>query len=154
MSFVQMSAVTDTDKLVLDYLLANGYAKAAEELQKAKDSITSSSSTNLSSRSLITSTKSSCNKDNNQQAAISSQSMPSASHDSAARSNGGRLDENTNQSANATHFNQDVVIFGIHQGNSISYIDAYKPFRLWVHESLDLCKDELIHLSFPVFVHW
>lgn len=121
---INMSNNIDTDKFVIDYLLAKGYNKAATELIHEKES----------------------NIDNQ---VINNDLMnQETSHDK----NDQNLINHSSDSHNNNTF-ENLILFGIYSGNSKVYLDEYEVLQRWAIDSLDLIKEELLSICFPVFVH-
>jgi WD40 associated region in TFIID subunit, NTD2 domain len=155
---------SDTDKLVVEYLLAKGYSKAAAELIEEQNQRNQLQSEPLNriikSGDGITYPMDPTSKDHNMSVGdrinVSNDYQVKSNLFNLGQYNNGINSSTNDSSAHATpisNFTQDLVIFGVGKGNAEIYMKQYQHLRQWAYESIDLVKDELLALCFPIFVH-
>lgn len=179
--------VVDTDKILIEYLLANGYEKAAAEvMEQQRLRQEQSKPPNVENRIInatmtqISKTSNGNNIQNDNQIVSNWLHANIAANDGASQSNvkngdrlttsdtsgniaatnGGNVHENgisnkfNPKSPDISHFFQDLVVYGVGKGQGQVYAGQYEIIRNWAYESIDLARDELMAICFPIFTHW
>jgi hypothetical protein len=49
---------------------------------------------------------------------------------------------------------EDLYILGLKDRNTESYFNGYDSLRTWAVNSVDMVKNQLLSVCFPIFVHW
>lgn len=111
------------DELVRQYLVKKGYTQAADELARILEPEQGS-------------------------AAGTKRSLNATGRYMTAR---GDAAADLQQQHQQQLTSEDLVVWGLHGGDAALYHQSYSRFRSWAYGSLDLIKNELISLCFPLF---
>lgn len=53
-----------------------------------------------------------------------------------------------------SNISEDVYVLGLRDKDAGVYTREYDNFRTWAVDSIDIVKQHLLSLCFPIFVHW
>lgn len=149
------------DAIVKNYLISRGYEKAAAEMEMQQNQTANTSTDNTHEKGnndmIIAHTNS--NKNGSSSNIDSSTNMSTSSSISSTLNNSKtdaqkKKDLLSFSTQILSTVTEDIIILGLNNGNYRVYEEEYSSLRSWALTSLDLIKNEVSLILFPVFVHW